>query len=47
MLRKVIDGLRVVGANLQRVIYFQGVKVYGAHLSESVAPTKMIRAICR
>jgi nucleoside-diphosphate-sugar epimerase len=38
MLRNVIDGLRAAGANLQRVIYFQGVKVCDAHLSESVAP---------
>ncbi|MFM0088821.1 SDR family oxidoreductase [Paraburkholderia sediminicola] len=38
MLRNVLDGLRAAGATVQRVVYFQGVKVYGAHLGASMAP---------
>jgi nucleoside-diphosphate-sugar epimerase len=38
MLRNVLDGLRAAGATVPRVVYFQGVKVYGAHLGASMAP---------
>lgn len=38
MLRHVLDGLRAVGAPLQRVVLFQGAKVYGVHLGTAHAP---------
>lgn len=38
MLRNVLDGLKAVGAPLQRVVHYQGAKVYGVHLGASVAP---------
>ena len=38
MLRAVLDGLLAVGAPLERVVHFQGAKVYGPHLGPAVAP---------
>ncbi|MGE8185826.1 SDR family oxidoreductase [Pseudomonas sp. NPDC086278] len=38
MLRNVLDGLKAVGAPLERVVHFQGAKVYGVHLGAGVAP---------
>lgn len=38
MLRNVLDGLKANGAPLQRVVHYQGAKVYGVHLGASVAP---------
>lgn len=38
MLRNVLDGLKTVGAPLQRVVHYQGAKVYGVHLGAGVAP---------
>lgn len=38
MLRNVLDGLKAVGAPLERVVHYQGAKVYGVHLGASVAP---------
>jgi nucleoside-diphosphate-sugar epimerase len=38
MLRNVLDGLDKAGARVRRVVYFQGVKVYGAHLGAGRTP---------
>jgi len=38
MLRNLLDGLKAVGAPLQRVVHYQGAKVYGVHLGHSLAP---------
>lgn len=38
MLASVLDGLRGAGAPLQRVVHYQGAKVYGPHLGAAVAP---------
>lgn len=38
MLRNLLDGLKAAGANLQRVVHYQGAKVYGVHLGPSTAP---------
>jgi nucleoside-diphosphate-sugar epimerase len=38
MLRNVLDGLKAAGAKLERVVHFQGAKVYGVHLGCAVAP---------
>jgi nucleoside-diphosphate-sugar epimerase len=38
MLRNLLDGLRAVGAPLQRVVHYQGAKVYGVHLGPTQAP---------
>lgn len=38
MLDNVLDGLKANGAALQRVVHYQGAKVYGVHLGASVAP---------
>ncbi|QIB52297.1 SDR family oxidoreductase [Pseudomonas sp. OIL-1] len=38
MLRNLLDGLNAAGANLERVIHYQGAKVYGVHLGPSTAP---------
>ena len=38
MLRNLLDGLKSVGAPLQRVVHYQGAKVYGVHLGPSLAP---------
>lgn len=38
MLRNVLDGLKAAGAPLQRVVHYQGAKVYGVHLGAGVAP---------
>lgn len=38
MLRNLLDGLRSAGAPLQRVVHYQGAKVYGVHLGETRAP---------
>jgi nucleoside-diphosphate-sugar epimerase len=38
MLRNLLDGLKAVGAPLQRVVHYQGAKVYGVHLGPAVAP---------
>ena len=38
MLRNLLDGLRAVGAPLQRVVHYQGAKVYGVHLGHTQAP---------
>ena len=35
MLRNVLDGLKANGAPLQRVVHYQGAKVYGVHLGAS------------
>lgn len=32
MLRNLLDGLKAAGAKLQRVVHYQGAKVYGVHL---------------
>jgi nucleoside-diphosphate-sugar epimerase len=34
MLKNVLDGLKSAGAKVQRVVLFQGAKVYGAHLGK-------------
>lgn len=36
MLRNVLDGLKSAGANVQRVVLYQGAKVYGGHLGGPV-----------
>lgn len=38
MLQAVLQGLQAVGAPLERVVHFQGAKVYGPHLGAAVAP---------
>jgi len=38
MLRNLLDGLKAVGAPLQRVVHYQGAKVYGVHLGHTQAP---------
>jgi nucleoside-diphosphate-sugar epimerase len=38
MLRNLLDGLKAVGAPLQRVVHYQGAKVYGVHLGVAHAP---------
>jgi nucleoside-diphosphate-sugar epimerase len=38
MLRNLLDGLKAVGAPLERVVHYQGAKVYGVHLGPAVAP---------
>jgi nucleoside-diphosphate-sugar epimerase len=38
MLRNLLDGLQAVGAPLQRVVHYQGAKVYGVHLGHAHAP---------
>jgi nucleoside-diphosphate-sugar epimerase len=38
MLRNVLDGLKAAGAQVQRVVHFQGAKVYGPHLGPALAP---------
>lgn len=38
MLRNLLDGLKTVGAPLQRVVHYQGAKVYGVHLGPTRAP---------
>jgi len=38
MLRNLLDGLKAVGAPLQRVVHYQGAKVYGVHLGHALAP---------
>lgn len=38
MLRNLLDGLEAVGAPLQRVVHYQGAKVYGVHLGHARAP---------
>lgn len=38
MLAAVLDGLKAVGAPVQRVVHYQGAKVYGPHLGAAVAP---------
>jgi len=38
MLRNLLDGLKAVGAPLQRVVHYQGAKVYGVHLGPTRAP---------
>lgn len=38
MLRNVLDGLKSAGAKLQRVVHYQGAKVYGVHLGPTAAP---------
>lgn len=38
MLRNLLDGLNAVGAPLQRVVHYQGAKVYGVHLGPTRAP---------
>ena len=38
MLRNLLDGLKAVGAPLQRVVHYQGAKVYGVHLGATQAP---------
>ena len=38
MLRNLLDGLKAVGTPLQRVVHYQGAKVYGVHLGPTRAP---------
>ncbi|MBB3103310.1 SDR family oxidoreductase [Azomonas macrocytogenes] len=38
MLRNLLDGLKAAGAPLQRVVHYQGAKVYGVHLGPVGAP---------
>jgi nucleoside-diphosphate-sugar epimerase len=38
MLRNLLDGLKAVRAPLQRVVHYQGAKVYGVHLGPVSAP---------
>lgn len=38
MLRNLLDGLEAVGAPLERVVLYQGAKVYGVHLGPVSAP---------
>jgi len=38
MLRNLLDGLKAAGAQLERVVHYQGAKVYGVHLGHSLAP---------
>lgn len=38
MLRNLLDGLKAAGAKLQRVVLYQGAKVYGVHLGQAKAP---------
>jgi nucleoside-diphosphate-sugar epimerase len=38
MLRNLLDGLKAAGAPLERVVHYQGAKVYGVHLGCAIAP---------
>lgn len=38
MLRNLLDGLEAIGASLQRVVLYQGAKIYGVHLGPVPAP---------
>jgi len=38
MLRNLLDGLKAAGAPVQRVVHYQGAKVYGVHLGRAHAP---------
>jgi nucleoside-diphosphate-sugar epimerase len=38
MLRNLLDGLEAAGAPLERVVLYQGAKVYGVHLGEAPSP---------
>jgi nucleoside-diphosphate-sugar epimerase len=38
MLRNLLDGLKAAGAKLERVVHYQGAKVYGVHLGCAIAP---------
>ncbi|MBS1230112.1 MAG: NAD-dependent epimerase/dehydratase [Proteobacteria bacterium] len=38
MLRHLLDGLKAAGAPLQRIVLYQGAKVYGVHLGRVQAP---------
>ena len=38
MLENLLDGLKAAGAPLQRVVLYQGAKVYGVHLGPVLAP---------
>jgi len=38
MLHNLLDGLKSAGARLERVVLYQGAKVYGVHLGPSTAP---------
>ncbi|TWI55075.1 nucleoside-diphosphate-sugar epimerase [Pseudomonas duriflava] len=38
MLRNLLDGLKAAGAKLERVVHYQGAKVYGVHLGPTTAP---------
>lgn len=38
MLENLLDGLKQAGAKLQRVVLYQGAKVYGVHLGPVIAP---------
>ncbi len=38
MLENLLDGLKAAGARLQRVVLYQGAKVYGVHLGPVLAP---------
>lgn len=38
MLRNLLDGLKAAGAPLERVVHYQGAKVYGVHLGCASAP---------
>jgi len=38
MLENLLDGLKAVGASLERVVLYQGAKVYGVHLGPVLAP---------
>jgi nucleoside-diphosphate-sugar epimerase len=38
MLRNLLDGLDAVGAKLQRIVLYQGAKIYGVHLGAVQAP---------
>ncbi len=38
MLRNLLDGLKAVGAPLERVVLYQGAKIYGVHLGPVASP---------
>jgi nucleoside-diphosphate-sugar epimerase len=38
MLRNLLDGLKAVGARIERVVLYQGAKIYGVHLGPVPAP---------
>ena len=38
MLRNLLDGLKAAGAPVERVVHYQGAKVYGVHLGHAHAP---------